>query len=300
VKKNDPKGIVIIRFMGTSRGSSTIKSVFVSILNQLEIIFENKLNIQETKDNFGELEQMKEKLINKLNLFNEKFPSRKLVILLDSIDQLSKQDYYLEWMFYELPKNVKIIYSVLNKYEGIFNKLKTKLENNYLEMKTLCYDEAQSIMVKLLINSNRQLTTEQWLNIDEVFGKTIEIYPLHVKLLFDISSKWTSSYKVPDELKKCICSKDTIKYLFKNLEQLYGKILFSHCIFYLTLFDYKGISERELEDILSIDDDVLTSVFEYHHPSVRRFPIALWVRIKYELKDYITNKETDEVPVISW
>jgi hypothetical protein len=123
---------------------------------------------------------------------------------------------------------------------------------------------------------------------------------LHVKLLFDISSKWTSSYKVPDEFTACISCKDTIIYLFKNLEQLYGKILFSHCIFYLTLFDNKGISESELEDILSIDNDVLTSVFEYHHPSVRRFPIALWIRIKYELKDYITNKETDGENVISW
>ncbi len=36
------------------------------------------------------------------------------MILLDSIDQLSKQYYDLEWMFYELPKNVEIIYSVLN------------------------------------------------------------------------------------------------------------------------------------------------------------------------------------------
>ena len=91
-----------------------------------------------------------------------------------------------------------------------------------------------------------------------------------------------------------------IKYLFGKLEKNYGVILFSHCIFYLTLFEYRGISETELEDILSIDDDVLTSVFEYHHPPVRRFPIALWLNFKYDLKEYITNKETDGLSVISW
>jgi hypothetical protein len=155
-------------------------------------------------------------------------------------------------------------------------------------------------MDQLLLESNRLLSDQQWISIHKVFENKTEIYPLHVKLFFDISSKWTSSYKVPNDFHKCISSKETIKYLFKNLEQLYVKILFSHCIFYLTLFDYKGISESELEDILSIDDDVLTSVFEYHHPPVRRFPIALWMRIKYELKDYITNKETDGVSVISW
>ncbi len=86
----------------------------------------------------------------------------------------------------------------MNEYEGIFEKLKTKLNIYSLQMKTLCFDEAQTILTQLLINSNRQLTSEQWLNINKAFEKTIEIYPLHVKLLFDISSKWTSSYNVPN------------------------------------------------------------------------------------------------------
>jgi hypothetical protein len=300
MKNIEPNSIIIIRFMGTSRGSSTIKSVFKSIMDQLDVIIENKQNINKRTNDTEQVHQSKEKLINKLETLTEKYPNRKVVILLDSIDQLSKQDYDLEWMFYELPKNVKMIYSVINEYENIFEILKTKLNGNYIEIKTLHYGEAQRSLAQLLLKSNRQLSDLQWTSINTVFEKTTEIYPLHVKLLFDISSKWTSSYKVSDDFHKCTSSKETIKYLFKHLEQLYGKILFSHCIFYLTLFDYKGISESELEDILSIDDDVLTSVFEYHHPSVRRFPIALWVRIKYELKDYITNKETDGVPVISW
>jgi hypothetical protein len=58
-------------------------------------------------------------------------------------------------MFYELPKNVKIIYSVINEYEGIFNKLKKKLENNFLEIKSLRYDEAQCILAQLLKESKR-------------------------------------------------------------------------------------------------------------------------------------------------
>ncbi len=260
--------------MGTSRGSSTIKSVFKSIFEQLDVIIENKQKFKENTNEFEQVHQFKEKLIKKMKLFTEKYPNRKIVILLDSIDQLSKQDYDLEWMFYELPKNVKIIYSVINEYEGIFEKLKNKLDNNYLEIKTLCYDEAQRILTRLLLKSNRQLNDQQCTSINKVFETTTEIYPLHVKLLYDISSKWTSSYKVPNEFSDCISSKETIKYLLKNLEKFYGKILFSHCIFYLTNI--------------------------YHHPSVRRFPIALWVRIKYELKDYITNKETDGVPVISW
>jgi hypothetical protein len=246
MKNIEPNSIVIIRFMGTSRESSTIKSVFKSIMDQLDVIIENKQNINKRTNDTEHVYQSKEKLINKLETLTEKYPNRKSVILLDSIDQLSKQEYDLEWMFYELPKKVKIINSVLNEYEGIFEKLKTKLYDNYFEMKTLRYDEAHNILSRLLLKSNRQLSDQQWISIHKLFEKTPEKHPLHVKLLFDISLKWTSSYKVPNEFSECISSKDTIKYLLKNLEQLYGKILFSHCIFYLTLFDYKGISESEL------------------------------------------------------
>ena len=78
-----------------------------------------------------------------------------------------------------------------------------------------------------------------------------------------------------------------------------NEIIFKHCLFYLTLFEYRGISENELEDILSIDDKVLESLFIKQHPPVRRYLMALWYRIKYELKDYITLKMTDDVPVIA-
>jgi hypothetical protein len=36
-----------------------------------------------------------------------------------------------------------------------------------------------------------------------------------------------------------------------------NEILFKYCLFYLTLFEYRGITENEMEDILSIEDEVL-------------------------------------------
>ena len=55
-----------------------------------------------------------------------------------------------------------------------------------------------------------------------------------------------------------------------------------------------GISENELEDILSLDDDLLTQIFEFHSPPLRRFPIALWFRIKHVMKEYLVEKEIDD------
>ena len=284
--------------MGTSRKSSTMKSVMQSLIIQLNEIYEKKEVIS---NEIEDVRSLKDKLQKSLEAITAKNKNEKIILLLDSIDQLSEQDKdNLDWMFYNLPENVKIIYSALSNYSNI-HKLKKKIgEENCLIITKLEKEEARIILEGFLKKENRQLTKEQWEAMDKVLSNTREIYPLHVKLLFDISSKWRSSFKVADEFEHCTTTIETIKYLFKNMERIFGEVLFTHCIFYLTLFDYKGISESEFEDIMSIDDDVLHEVFKYHHPPVRRFPIALWLNIKYELNEYITNKETDEVPVVAW
>ncbi len=79
-------------------------------MDQLDNIIENKQNIKEKTNDVEQFHQSKEKLLNKLESYIEIYPNRKILISLDPIDQLSKQDYDLEWMFHELPKNIKIIY----------------------------------------------------------------------------------------------------------------------------------------------------------------------------------------------
>ena len=240
----------------------------------------------------------------------EKTGGKRLLIILDSIDQLSPNDHDPnEWMIFDyLPQNIKIIYSLLPDYpstqDSILLKIKQNVEftkNNYLRIDELDNKQSKEMLKIWLENGNRELTDFQWRSVDEILDKTSSIYPLHVKILFDIVSKWASYERVDEEFQGgCTSTKDTIKYLFNKYDRLYGHLLFSHCIFYLTLFEYNGISESELEDILSIDDEVLTEVFQHHHPPVRRFQMALWLKIKYEIKAYLTNKETDGVQVISW
>ena len=46
-----------------------------------------------------------------------------------------------------------------------------------------------------------------------------------------------------------------------------------------------GLSEAELDDILSCDDDVLNDVYMYWTPPIRRLPPLLLVRIKSYLMD---------------
>ena len=169
-------------------------------------------------------------------------------------------------------------------------------------MKALTTSEAKTILFSLLKTSNRQLVIKQEKTVNKLIDSLEYICPLHVKLIFDVVSKWKSSYDIPEDFISCKTSIETIKYLFRTIENkiINNEILFKHCLFYLTLFEYKGISENELEDMLSIDDEVLSSIYIFHHPPVRRFPMALWYRIKYELKEFLTNKLVDDVSVIAW
>ena len=48
-----------------------------------------------------------------------------------------------------------------------------------------------------------------------------------------------------------------------------------------------GLTEAELEDIMSCDDDVLNDVYMYWEPPVRRLPPLLFVRLKADLSQYL-------------
>ena len=267
--------------------------MFKSLLEQLNIIYSfDDENDKEEVGNDTTWKELKKIFFKKLETIDET-----VFILLDSIDQLTSEEFNLNYFIYELPQNLRLIYSVSNDYKP---EIVEKIGKNYLEIKNLGIQDSKATVENLLKESNRQLTSTQWKVINNLLERTPELYPLHLKLLFDIASKWMSSYLASEEFNECTSAKETIKYLFKRLERHYGEILFSRCIFYLTLFEFRGVSENEMEDILSIDDDVLDSIFKQNHPRVRRFPINFWLMIKYELKEYLAEKQADGVTVVFW
>ena len=56
-----------------------------------------------------------------------------------------------------------------------------------------------------------------------------------------------------------------------------------------------GLSHTELEDILSIDDEVLDEIYQYWSPpndEIVRIPPLMWTRLKYELEEYMVERQT--------
>jgi hypothetical protein len=70
---------------------------------------------------------------------------------------------------------------------------------------------------------------------------------------------------------------DSIFLLFEKVENKHGWLLVSHALAYVTAAK-SGVSETELEDLISLDDKVLDDIYQYHLPPVRRIPPLLWTR----------------------
>jgi hypothetical protein len=90
-----------------------------------------------------------------------------------------------------------------------------------------------------------------------------KLFPLFLELLFDHVKDWRSYDRVDDEFLKFVSVDQIIIYMFKALEKLHGTTIFKRAICYMTVLK-NGISDSELEDILSLDDDVLFSIFQFH------------------------------------
>lgn len=250
--------------------SSSIIHIFNSIVYQLSKIF--NLKYQETP--ITRIQLLRDYFLDRLIDIEQKYPTRRIVIVLDSIDQLRTSDYSLEWFIDELPKNVKMIFSTLPNHGDILDNLKSRYPHLsrsdystvFIKIKSLTSSLANTIIQDWLVKSRRALSSWQMEVIDTMF-RTNTLYPLYVKLIFDIVSKWPSFYRPDSEFTEANTIDSCIKYLFKSLEKTHGKLLFERSIIYMTSFK-NGISENELEDILSLDDDVLYDIFEFHAPPV--------------------------------
>jgi hypothetical protein len=237
-------------------------------------------------------------------------PAREyLIILLDSIDQLEMDAYDCQWLPGLFPKNVKCIVSTLPDHGNILSNLKEVINyNSFLPNDTenilVLVPPFEASTVDIVYNDwlamkQRSLSDEQRLFIRDLMKEQTEILPLYMKLMFDIISTWHSYDPIDIELKKLKTVDDCIRYLFNHLKTVHNSILFRRAVCYMTACR-NGISQNELEDVLSLDDDVLKSVFEHYIPPIRRLPGILWTRIRNDLDEYITEKEVDDSSVIYW
>lgn len=173
------------------------------------------------------------------------------------------------------------------------------MENQIFNVRQLSSEESERILGTWLSNASHELTETQWTHLRHIFAHA-KMLPLFLKLLYDLVLTWRSfDHACDPDLLKIVKVDEMIVYLFRRMERLHGPEIFRRAVAYMTVCR-NGISDNEIEDILSIDDDVLYSVFQYHIPPVRRLPSILWIRIKNDLREYVVEKEANDTKVVYW
>ena len=285
----------------TTPSSSTIYKTLLSISQHICQLY--NLSMQNYTDPHQLRHQLETSLL--MQIPNNEY----LVIILDSVDQLDVDAYDCQWLPKVFPMNVKCILSTIPDHGNILSNLKALINNISLGPENMEHllvavppfqpATVETVYTDWLAAKRRALSDDQRLFIRNLMEKQTEILPLYMKLIFDIISTWHSYDPIDDALHKLTNIDQCIRYLFNRLKKMHVTILFSRAICYMTACR-NGISQNELEDVLSLDDDVLKAVFQHYIPPVRRVPGILWTRIRNDLDEYITEKEADNTSVIYW
>ncbi|WAR01784.1 NWD1-like protein [Mya arenaria] len=291
-KWTNNKCATVLRFIGTTPDSSSIVGLLTSITSQIRKAY--GIDTDVSKD----LRMLTDEFA--LSLFSPN-NDRPLVILLDSLDQLdtSHNARQLQWLPMKLRPNVKVIVSTLpeNQFEAYpILKSTIRADANLVKIPTLTSDDFEKIIDKWLKLKKRNLTPDQKNLLLHMCKKCPS--PLFLKLSFDKACMWTSfATKGTTALEPSI--RKSIDTLFERLEVMHGKIFVSHALGYLTI-SRSGLTETELEDILSCDDEVLNDVYMYWTPPIRRLPPMLVIRLRADLEEYLVDRGADNVQVMYW
>ena len=167
---------------------------------------------------------------------------------------------------------------------------------SFIEVPELGSSSARTILQSWLDDAKHTLTDEQQNLVLGIFKSNP--LPLLLKLSFDESLTWRS-YTPFEQITLCATVKTAINNFFDRLETKHGTIFVSRILGYMTASKY-GLSDAEIDDLASIDDDILNDVYQYWTPPVRRIPPLLWLRLKADLGSYIVSKGADGVLVNNW
>ncbi|KAF2895446.1 hypothetical protein ILUMI_10727 [Ignelater luminosus] len=287
--------VSVIRFLGTTPDSSALTPTLISICQQISYNF--TLPFESIPDDLVPLTAHFKQL---LTMANEQQP---FVLFLDSVDQLTGTQDKVSWLPTRLPPYCKLIVACaceqsnpdVSREYFILRKM-IDVEEQFIEVTALGEDLAMQVIKMWMRKACRDLTNYQWRLVSNAIAKCS--LPIFVKLVFAEICRWRS-YTKPQETHLASTVMDSIMMLFERIEKQHGRILVFHALAYITAAK-SGLSESELEDLISLDDKVLDDVYQYHLPPVRRIPPLLWTRIRNDLPNYLSEREADGVSVMNW
>lgn len=247
-----------------------------------------------------------------------------VILFLDALDQLS--DAYaarsLSWLPAKVPGGVRIVVSTRATErrparEGEERETRpaetlVALERKFpkpviVPLGKLERPEAEGLLRHWLDKDGRTLQSPpQWEHVLECFDETG--MPLHLRLAFEEARLWRSYEGIPKPLGKSIEAliRDN---LFPRLDDPlhHDPEVVERALGYFTASQH-GLSEDELIDILTRDDDLYDHVREQARQELpsdpddpaRRLPVVFWSRLYFDLAPYLTTRAAEAVDVLGF
>jgi hypothetical protein len=232
------KHTIVIRFIGMDGETTYLRTLLKSLCAQLQYVKVNNHTISSES-----LEEILPKRMNELKTFFKRFltenfsvdnsqPAKKLVLILDSLQDLTKSDnsYKLDWLPRYLNPYCKLILTVSSESIELIERLQRKYtnKNNYANLEQLNTEQVDYLIRKMLNLKNYRLETSQLGVISKLIANK-PIFPLHVKLLSENFLRWKSYTPVEE----CVL-KDTLHEsilgLINELERDIGYLFVKHAL----------------------------------------------------------------------
>ncbi|RLD25340.1 MAG: hypothetical protein DRI54_05055 [Bacteroidetes bacterium] len=291
------KNKLIYRFVGATERSTNIRSLLISIIWEINPESAEELNKIFDDDRFNDLVK---KILSEIK--------KPTIIFIDALDQLQEKS-YLNWLPDILPNHLKLIISVLEDEHykddsGYLDQLKVKFKssqghNNFIQLKTLKREEGDEILSKLLFQIDRTVTKEQRKYVLDKFENS-GCSPLYLIIAFEEIKKWKSFDSTFDKiLKDDVIS--IINRFINDLSSVYHHqpLLVSRTMGYLECAK-NGLSEKEMLDVLSSDDEVMDVIENQFHKNLsNKLPVAPWARLYSQLAPFVIEKLSDNVSLIA-
>ncbi|KAM5237944.1 NACHT domain- and WD repeat-containing protein 1 [Ctenodactylus gundi] len=291
-----PKTVVVLRLLGSSRSCADAQVLLKSVCFQVCLAFGLPPPPAQVLEAHSRLALFFHILLHTVSRRN--FES--LVLLLDAVDAMEAVGHAqrVPWLPRRCPPRVHLVLSVGSGPLGMLDALREMLPDPdaYWEVKPLSGRQGQEMVQLLLAAAGRTLSPLQrdllWAGLPDCG------HPGRLRLAFDEACTW-ASFSMPTPL--ATSAEEATHQFCARLEQTHGPLLVAHVLGYIESSRH-GLSEAELKDVLSLDDELLQEVYrDWTPPSheLLRFPPLLWVRLRRDLGTGLARRLGDSATLLA-
>ncbi|MCF7859120.1 MAG: DUF4062 domain-containing protein [Candidatus Cloacimonetes bacterium] len=281
---------LIYRFIGANSKSSNIIPLLQGLCSQIAQAYNQTMEDISEEDN---QEYNYNNYITLVHLFFKCLklakPEKPLILFLDALDQLTDTDEANVFLglLQKLPVNVKIVVSALPENE---NRLHG---SNIYHLPILSAANCKALLNIWLSSINRTLKVEQFRELLNRF--IISGLPIYLKIAFEEAKTWHSYDKAISSLPVEV--PEVLIRFFEEIERKHSPMLVKKAVSYILSGKDRGLTEKEVLDILACDNEYWSFFLQTTHFTHRgeveksgKLPIIVWSRLYLDLEPFLTER----------